>query len=731
MTSKFPWYQSALAWLFLTGGPTSLPAREPGIDFFERNIRPVLVQNCYECHSVQGKPRGGLKLDSREGIRQGGDSGPALVPGDVANSLIVQALRHDGAIKMPPKGKLPQEVIADFEAWIRMGAPDPRERAAGDSKKYGVSLDEGRKFWAYQAPRKPVVPTPKLGSWARCDADRFVLKALEARGLTPVGDAAPLHLLRRMHIDLIGLPPTVAEISAFQSAWNQDSRKAVEEKVDRLLSLPHFGETWARHWMDVVRYAESGGGQKNEARPYIWQYRDWVIRSINSDKPYDRFLAEQLAGDLLPAESDAARREMAAGTGFFLLGIDDGTFFDQLEEQMTMVGASILGLTVACARCHDHKFDPFSQRDYYALGGIFANIHETSLGEKRDRSAPRGVTDGFAAGTGKDANKAPGLKAKGGFVNLAVHLGGDPNQRGDTVGRGLPLILATDASPTIGDKESGRLQFAQSLASPDHPLTARVAVNRVWARLFGRGIVATVDNLGMVGDKPTHPDLLDFLAVEFREDRWSLKRLVRRLVLSRTYALASEDHSGNEQIDPDNHYLWRHRLRRMEAEAIRDSLLAIGGTLERTPPGGSLSSKVSTAKGGRLVNMPTSNHRSVYQPVVRMRPHDFQTAFDFADPALPVGVRESSTVPTQALYFLNSPMVMDQASRLADRLGNLSEDRAKLEQAYLVVLGRYPEFDEIGRDLAYLQAESRKDNRDPWALFCHALFGSAEFRFVR
>ena len=534
--------------------------------FFEAKIRPVLVTHCGKCHaSTAEKLRGGFRLDSREGLRKGGDSGPAIVPGQPDESLLLRAIRYrDEDLRMPPKGKLPDAVVADFDAWIRMGAPDPRTGpASAAAGRPSADLAKAREFWSFQPPKKSGPPSVKRAEWPRGDIDRFLLAALEARGLAPVADAGRPRLLRRVTFDLIGLPPTPEELDAFLA---DDSSDAFAKVVDRLLASPRFGERWGRHWLDVARFAESSG-KTNFCYPQAWRYRDWAIASFNADKPYDQFVREQIAGDLLPAGDDRERAEQIIATGFLALGSkahdaeNRGQFvLDVVDEQIEATTRAFLGLTVACARCHDHKMDPIPQRDYYALSGIFRSTQtcsgtlagvfpnfnaspliELPPGANVPSAVPaltpeqRATMEDRLAALIRERDAIPpgeanrdrlrransmlatlrhrllidrpgssprafamGVRERDETVDSPLYVRGELDQPGEVVPRGLVHVLCDDSSASI-PSGSGRRELAEWLASPSNPLTARVIVNRVWLHLFGRGLVPTPDNFGAAG----------------------------------------------------------------------------------------------------------------------------------------------------------------------------------------------------------------------------------------
>ncbi len=773
--------------------------------FFEAKIRPVLVTHCGKCHaSTASKLRGGLRLDGREALRRGGNSGPAIVPGAPEESLLFRAIRYrDEDLQMPPQRKLPDAVVADFETWIKMGAPDPRTGMAAEaSGRLSADLVRGREFWSFLPPKKSRPPAVKFAEWPRGDIDRFLLVALEARGLSPVADAGRARLLRRVTFDLIGLPATPEELDAFLA---DDSPAAFTKIVDRLLGSPRFGERWGRHWLDVARYAESSG-KTNFSYPQAWRYRDWVIASFNADKPYDWFVREQLAGDLLVARDEAERAEQTIATAFLALGSkahdgeNRGQFvLDVVDEQVEATTRVFLGLTVACARCHDHKMDPISQRDYYALSGIFRSTQtcsgtlagvfpnfnaspliELSSGANVPSAVQRLTPEQRAAMEVRlaalvrerdaippgEANRdqlrrtnsllamlrhrmlidrpggsprafTMGVRERDEVVDSPLYVRGELDQPGEIVPRGLLRLFGDDAAMSI-TSGSGRRELADWLVSPSNPLTARVMVNRVWLHLFGRGLVPTPDNFGAVGGRPSHPELLDTLAVEFMTDGWSVKRLIRRIVLSRAYGLDSTYDPRNFEADPDNTLVWRMSKVRLEAEALRDALLFVGDRLAMEPPVGSAVARVGEGLAFfvRVEGMDVSDtHRSVYLPVVRDRLLESFSLFDFADPSLVTGERATTTGPAQALYFLNGPLVIRQADSLADRVCATEDDATnRIDRAYRIALGRRPTGTERERVLVFLhEFAARVGGTDPkqraWSAFCQALLASAEFRY--
>jgi hypothetical protein len=803
-----------------------------GVAFFEKKIRPVLVTECYGCHSAEKrkKVRGGLALDTREGTRKGGDSGPVIVAGSPSRSLLIKALGHgDPELTMPPKKKLDAAVVRDFEEWVRMGAPDPRDGT--EVARKGLDVETGRNHWAYRPPKKVAAPGVTDTAWPRTDVDRFVLAALEAKGLTPVGDAGRRTLLRRVTFDLTGLPPTPAEVEAFAA---DASPEAFEKVVDRLLASPRFGEKWARHWLDVARYAESTGKTVNFNYPHAWRYRDYVIAAFNADKPYDQFIKEQLAGDLMKSEGPKVRAERLIATGFLAVGPKtlnerDGLKFelDVADEQIDVTTQAFLGITAACARCHDHKFDPIPQTDYYALAGIFRST-ETCYGTVRfinaQRPAPllplpkeaspvaavdrltdaerqrvegqiqavRGsmrrmrdpIQQFFATGQvsllqarldAYDADGGPKLLAmgardkpagpgpgprRGGFAGFTydgtraiadspVYARGEPDQPGGPrVPRGT-LRVMTRAPLKVKPTSSGRLELAEWIAGKENPLTARVMVNRVWLHLFGRGLVPTADDFGLAGRPPTHPELLDHLAHRFMEG-WSVKKLIKHLVMSHVYQLSSTAEPGAVEVDPDNTLLWRMTPRRLDAEGLRDALLAVSELLDTTPPVGSVVARAGEGPVARFrpggdpvaaaVNDPRYTHRSIYLPIIRDNLPEALSLFDAADPALIASDRPRTTVPSQGLFLLNNAFVLRAADAAADRLLKSNDTEAeRVRGAFVRFYSRPPTAREQAGAEAFLKAyraqltkdgvSALRQERESWSAFCQALFASAEFQY--
>ncbi|QIF04411.1 PSD1 and planctomycete cytochrome C domain-containing protein [Roseimicrobium sp. ORNL1] len=799
------------------------------VAFFESRIRPVLVEHCYECHSAEsGKSKGGLLLDTKHGIRSGGETGPAVVPGDTAKSLLLTAVKHaDPDLEMPPKKpKLSDRVIADLESWVKNGATDPREVAAKTAAMPPVSIEEGRKFWAYQKPVVAEFPKTKKADWAIRDLDRFVLAKLEAEGMTPSPDADPIVLLRRLHFDLIGLPPAPEEAQTFVEAWKkggQEREKLLGETVDRLLASPRFGERWGKHWLDVARFAESNGRESNITFPHAWRYRDYVICAVNEDKPFDRFVTEQMAGDLLPAKDDAERARLQIATGFLAFGakglneMSKAQFAaDLADEQLDTATRAIMASSVACARCHDHKTEPFSMEDYYALAGVFKST-KTHYGTWIDSENNNGGTlirlpdlpgqlipnkagtpqevaklkadlaqltkegkeqevyvtkaklegkdlsgefnklltnairiywqsggmEGRLATVDDQGRALPlcmGVEDAGQVEDAALLERGEIAHPGKTVKRGFPKVMEIRGVSAPDKRSSGRLEFAQWLTSPEHPLTSRVMVNRVWRHLLGAGLVKTTDNFGFSGERPSHRELLDSLAVKFAEGGWSVKALIREIALSRTYRQASTYRDDCFHKDPENRLLWRVSKKRLDAEVIRDSMLVVSGLLDPSPRAGSLVAELdnhSVSLIGFNKKIPEdldgSRRRSVYLPVLRDALPDAMELFDAAEPSLVIGDRSVTNVPLQALYLLNGAFVQEQAAALATRVATSQKTtEGRIREAFLLCFNRVPDAKETELAKYYFETagtSSEAPREDALlASYCQALLATAEFR---
>ena len=765
------------AWLalFVVASPAILYGKEPSADqaeFFEKKIRPVLVKHCYTCHAADAKELGGkLLLDSGDALRKGGESGPVLVEGKPDESLIIQAIRYDG-LQMPPDQPLPESVINDFVRWVQVGAPDPRTQSYVKRQQEQL-FASGDALWSLQPVRPVAPPEVQDQKWPRDSIDRFVLAQLEAAKLVPTQDADPRTLIRRLYYDLIGLPPTMNEVEAFVVDHDERSAEAVNSLVERLLASPQFGERWGRFWLDVARYGESNGNDglgRNPTFPHAWRYRDYVIAAFNEDVPYDRFLTEQLAGDLLPADSPEQRDRHLVATGFLALGskpakaMNTNFDMDVVADQIDAVGRGFLGLSVGCARCHDHKFDPIPTRDYYALAGIFTST-ETMWGVAANETLTAPATDLHVlqaaphlappkdfvetvvlleSNTGKPkalpkskwkpgTPLAMGVRDRAKPADAKINLKGESSKTGEAVPRGFLTACKSPVAIDIDPAQSGRLQLAQWLTSRDHPLTARVMVNRIWLQLFGEGLVRTPDDFGVYGERPAHPELLDHLATRFVNDGWSIKQLIRAIVLSRTYQLASDADSKLIEADAQNRLLARHNRRRLEAEPLRDSMLHASGQLELTPEEGSL-----VRHRDILVNLAgnlhqPSNQRSIYLCYLRSSPPPELAAFDLPDFTTVTGQRDVSTVPGQALHLYNSPFVIEQATHFARLIMNETADpQGRVRVAWQRAFQREPNQEEIAQAIELVRATETelKSEEKAWVSLCQALLATNEFRYI-
>jgi mono/diheme cytochrome c family protein len=890
------------------------------VEFFESKVRPVLAANCLGCHGPD-KQKAGLRLDSRSAMIEGGDSGPALKPGDPDDSRLIEVIRYGSDVQMPPKRKLSDDEIAAVTQWVRSGAPwldaaKPTRPPAPAATGPKVSAED-RAYWAFQ-PVRAVAPPPVTDeAWPRSPIDRFVLARLEEKGLRPVEAADRRTWLRRVTFDLIGLPPTPEDVDAFHA---DESSDAFGKVVDRLLASPHYGERWGRHWLDIARYGEDQA-HTFQARlyPYGYRYRDWVVQSLNDDKPYDQFIVEQIAGDLLDADAPG-RDERLAATGLFSLGpvYYGKAVYDELDDRVDTLTRGFLGLTVACARCHDHKFDPIAQHDYYALAGIFSSTayKETYKAPAEDiaryeegQTAIKDKTDGIAAflkeqgvllaessapltakyvvaawtlhnrrksdpqlatgplakdqgleasaldrwvrhlfgekaadrphlalwnraiagqdkakdlsgdesaraevakaadalqsyvvsslalrdalarqraalaANGLDAAKLPALdevtaavlneivSADGVFAvarndvesrlpddakkalkakkseldklkkggpakppiihgladadapaNMKVFLRGNASTPGEEAPRRfLEVLSGPDAKPF--SQGSGRLELARAIASPDNPLTSRVIVNRIWERHFGRGLVSTPSNFGHMGEPPSHPELLDYLAGRLVASGWSLKSLHKEIALSGVYRLSAQADPTNDAADPANVLLWRANRRRLEVESWRDAMLAVTGELDPT-------------LGGPSIDLKSDNNRrrTLYAAISRHNLDGLLRLFDFPDPNLTSDRRTVTTVPLQQLFVLNSPFMERQAKALAKRLtSDPSEaDEARVRRAFSLLYARPATESEVRSALGFLSEAGPGAEGAPsgWEQLSQVLLGTNEFLYV-
>lgn len=884
-----------LALLFALGiAPASVFADDAEkIAFFEAKIRPVLIENCYKCHG-ETKANGKLRLDTKMGVLKGGINGPALIPGNPKDSLLLKAIKHaDPELAMPSKEKkLPDNVIADFEKWIAMGAPDPRDGKQPVASD-GIDWKKARAFWSFQPPKMPELPKVKNETWAKTPIDRFILAKLEAEKLAPVRFATKRELIRRATFDLTGLPPTPGEVDAF---LKDESPDAFAKVVDRLLASPHYGERWGRYWLDVARYAE------DQAHTFAvvpntnaWRYRDWVINAFNDDMPYDRFVKLQIAADLIEKD-DATRVKHLPALGYFGLGpqyyrdnaCGARADADELDDRVDTLSRGFLGLTVACARCHDHKYDPIPQIDYYSIAGVFKSckisnvpladqdtlakvkLHqeaikraddavktfvraektELALRHKDDvaryllstrhfqlakqkqpnwtvqQQATKDKLDAayvtkfvdylkkppqstglstFKRFTADDEDKAiafaqvfekttqdalalrsakqpldamktdivNGLFGDAGVftppdnelkknlsaekakrweemkaelaklqkadmskslpiahaliettpANMPVYLRGNPTRPGEEAPRRFLRILAGD-NPKPFTQGSGRLELANVIASKDNPLTARVIVNRIWQHHFGRGLVGTPSNFGTLGERPTHPELLDYLAVRFTSGLgWSIKKLHREILLSSVYQLSAERDEKNFTQDGDNRWLWRMNRQRLDVESWRDAMLAVSG-------------KLDPKLGGPTTNLAAVDNvrRTAYAKISRHDLNYVLRLFDFPDANITSERRTETTVPQQQLFVLNSPFVIETAKAFAARVQKeATSDTERVQRAFALAYGRAASEEEERLFLAFLNgkdAEPTANRLSRWERVAQILIGSNEFMYV-
>ena len=817
------------------------PAGDPdseGVRFFEAKIRPILADHCYECHGAT-KQESSLRLDTVAGILAGGDRGQAIAADDPQASLLLVAIGYqDDDLQMPPEeaNKLSASQVTDVRRWIEMGAPLPISASTASQTQTAIDFDAARQHWAFQPPQTPTIPDVANADWCQNEIDRFVMAKLEDAGISPAPPADKQTLIRRATFDLIGLPPTPEQIDRFLA---DESPEAFAHVIDRLLQSPHYGERWGRHWLDVARYADSNGLDENICHGNAWRYRNWVIDAVNRDLPYDQFITAQLAGDLLPPVDD--RQTMNArlvATGFLSLGpkvlaeVDKTKMeMDIIDEQIDTIGRSLLGLTIGCARCHDHKFDPITIEDYYGLAGIFKStktmeslktiarwwenpianhqqqaaqdVYDQQVTEKKSRintlikAANEQVKASLAAqkaseGATEDPSEsdpavdraamptenltakqleerypaktkaelirlrddlaafektAPQIPTAMGVIDadvtdLKVHLRGSHLKQGQLVPRRFPVVMAGTNQPTLNRDQSGRLQLAQWLVRADHPLTSRVMVNRLWRWHFGNGIVATTDNFGHVGSRPANQPLLDYLAVQFRDCGWSIKQMHRKLMLSSTYQTSSRFDAASAQIDPDNQLQWRFNVRRLEAEAIRDAMLAVSGELDPTRGTSSLHVENRAFFFDHTSIDKTSydeRRRSIYLPVVRNHLYEAFQLFDYNDASVSTSDRTTSTVAPQALYMLNSDFVSTMADAMSRRLLLRFSDAERTGQLYRIALGRWPSDGEreraenfLNRSLAMDSPSGARSVREQaWSSLCQVMFASNEFIYVK
>ena len=795
--------------------------RPEQIRFFETDVRPLLVEHCFECHAAE-KQKGGLRLDARELILSGGDSGPAIAAGKPDESLLIEAVRYE-SFEMPPKGQLPEEDVATLVRWVKAGAPWPDGETIASARTEPDITDEDRNHWAYRPLTDPDVPEVEDGGWSRTPIDHFVYHRLSEAGLEPTEEADRVTVVRRLYQQLVGLPPAPEDVDAFLS---DDSPRAVENLIDRLLDSPRYGERWAVFWLDLVRFAESDGYKADHLRPDAWRYRDYVVRAFNEDKPYDRFVMEQLAGDeLAPGDPEAL-----AATGYLRHGIyeynqrdAEGQWQDMLNDITDNVGDTFLAMGMGCARCHDHKFDPILQKDYYRLQAFLVNVSfrdEVPLAsaaeverhrqqeaawreaaadvlaaieeieEKQREKAEQATVAKFAPeiqaiwakpeeertsyekqiarlvwlqviGTeGQNASKLS-KEDQARWESLQEELAEfadlkpEPLPSGMTVADTGPVapVVFIDGKERLGEIEPGfptlfepepatiepipelpqttgrRLALARWLTRPDHPLTSRVIVNRIWQEHFGTGLVSTTSDFGRLGEAPSHPELLDWLAVQFVNDGWSLKELHRKILRSATFRQTSlrEMPDAAMAADPANRLLWRYPARRLSAEQIRDSMLAVSGELSLT-------------EGGPGVG-PDVPRRAVYLRMMRNERDPVLDVFDFPDRITGTGDRNVTTTPGQSLLMINGDWVLERADRFADRVAQEIPGAAdsQVRHAYRLAFAREPSDSELQRAVRFLEdrestsvaGEAGDDpRREALVDLCHVLLNANEFLYV-
>ncbi len=774
---------------------------ETGAEFFESKVRPVLLARCGSCHGEKTQ-MAGRQFTTRDGMHRSGGA-----------ERVADAIRYDGKIRMPPGGKLPQPEIDALTKWVAEGAVWPETAPAKVVPGTGG-------YWALEPVSKPAPPKVSNPAWVRSAIDRFILAKLEQMRLKPSADADRYTLLRRVTIDLTGLLPTPADTDAFLA---DESSQAFEKVVDRLLGSAAFGDRWGRHWLDITYWADTTGVGRRIPLKEAWRYRDYVIDAFNGDKPFDQFVREQVAGPKAGKKEKLNERAMAA-TGYLVLGPWAWFAYDKVQmrmdivdQQIDLIGRSILGLTLGCARCHDHKFDPITNKDYYALAGVFLSTKTTSRANaegginlvrlpettelvraqaealetwekrvarieaddkvyKKEQEAVRKKIEELKK-SGGDVKAAEAelaaLKKKTEFAGdrqIALHsrymkpkwpeayaaedmefpedariaARGDAHQLGEFVARGFVKAVPVSEPHEIDPHSSGRQELADWLTDAKNPLPARVYVNRLWHHLFGTGIVATTDNFGSRGEAPTHPELLDYLAARLVENGWSTKKTLREIVLSRVYQLSSKPDAAAAEIDAANRYLWRSNRRRLEAEAIRDTVLQVSGRLDSARGGASLpltAQNVHTIapfflEDDSLIEPHVKFRRTVYQPIMRnsqMSDVDILNLFDFKDPDQIAGTRVATTVPTQMLYLMNSPFLKEESRRLAGKL--LSEpgleDSARVARVVRAALNRPATARDQQQAREFLAAYEGQPPVEAWARFCHAIFVSSEFLYRR
>jgi hypothetical protein len=785
------------------------------LEFFEKKVRPLLIDRCYSCHSADAKKlKGALRVDSREALLKGGDTGPAIIPGDPEKSLLLKAVRYgDPDLKMPPKQKMPAAQVDELARWVSLGAPWPSEGTSKTpaAKREGMEITaEDRAYWAYVPVRKPMAPPVRRKEWVANPIDAFLLARIEEKGLSPAPPASRTILIRRATYDLTGLPPTMGEIDAFVKDPAPD---AYEKLLERLLTSPHYGEKWGRHWLDLVHFAETNGYERDGDKPNAWRYRDYVIRSFNEDKPYDRFIREQLAGD----EMEPRTPDTIIATGYYRLGLVDDepadrdlAKFDGLDGMLSTTSQVLLGMTIGCARCHDHKKDPLPQLDYYRMLAFLHGINPTARdgpeaetviardetasraaaakmqdlsmaaeaiekdfleksGEKDPRNAAKSIKARGVQVLGKETaaryeslrksiedlkkrppheEKALSVSETGRVPDTFLLRRGNPRVPGDKVEPGFPRVLGfpEPVLPKAGPgRSSGRRTIlADWIASAANPLTARVMANRLWQHHFGRALVPTSNDFGKLGELPTHPELLDWLATELVARGWKIKDMHRLLMTSSAYRMSSKDDPEAVVKDPSNELFWRFNMRRLTAEELRDSILAVNGTLNLRMGGPGIfpplprevletSSTPKTAWGASSPE--EAARRSIYIKVKRSILVPLLAAHDFADTDSSCAVRFATTVPTQALTLLNSSFMNEQSAIFARRLVKEAGDdpAVQVRSALRWVTQRTPDEREVRRGCLLIEKLRQKEGLSPeraLSCFCLVALNLNEFVYL-
>lgn len=822
-----PLFLSASLLVSVSAAKAADTSADAEIKHFRSSVLPVLKAKCLKCHGLGEKVKGGLKLTTREALLKGGENGPAIEKDALANSTLLQAVHYDG-LEMPPNGKLPEKEVKAIERWVMAGAPWP-EGLDLANVTIGKITEEDRAYWAY-LPRTDVkLPAVRKADWPANPVDSFILASLESAGLSPAPAADKLSLIRRVTYDLTGLPPTPEEVDNFT---NDKDPAAYEKLIDRLLASPAYGERWARHWLDVVRFAETNGYERDGPKPYAWKYRDYVIRSFNADKPYDQFIREQLAGDELARKNWSI--DALTAPGYYRLGLWDDepadplqARFDELDDIVATTAQTFLGITMNCARCHDHKIDPVPQRDYYRLLAFFVDIPRMS-NDRNVRSANSLVDvstpeqklkyeaefqkrqaeiesltkkmvaiedEAIKKMSAEDQRASEGLdrpqvvKKIRDFLeesrwkqyqeirkerndlerqpdprtDLALSINrvnpkppvthvmarGNPHSPTDAVSPGFPSVIdPTDPKlPEVAADatSSGRRSvLADWIASGKNPLTARVIVNRIWQHHFGRGIVGSPNDFGQYGDQPTHPELLDWLANDFVAGDWKMKRLHKLICLSATYRMSSRADARALTADPNNQLLWRFPMRRLSAEELRDSMLAVAGTLDRRLYGESIYPKIPReVLAGQSVpgqGWPTSkpedsNRRSIYVHIKRSLRLPILSMFDQADTDTTCPARYVTTVPTQALGLFNGEFTHEVAEGFVKRLKKEVPDdvSARVARAIRLTSGRTPSATELDRDLKFLDDLTTREKLtqdQAWVEYAVLLLNTSEFIYL-